>query len=98
MNFDVVQYVMLIGTFLVAFAILRKILYQPLVASLDTRHEKIIGDLTKAREEREQMEKMRREYEHKLQEAEQRVTVMMREAAKTADSARLEMVERAKAC
>lgn len=95
-GFDVPQFIGTIGTFLIAFLVLRKFMYQPLIAMIDERQAKLHDDLLSAKKNKEEMERMTLEHDHQLRQAEKKVQEMMHQASQSAQKARDEIVTQAR--
>lgn len=92
LSFDPYQFIGAFGTFLVAFFVLRKYLYLPLIEMIDERQMKLAQDLEQAKKARDDMEHMKADNEQHMRAAEKKIQDMMAEATKSAASMREELV------
>lgn len=82
--------------FLVLLWLLKRYLYGPLTEMLDKRHQKIENDLDHAREEREEAEKLKKEYEAELQQAREKAQEIVEEAENRGEERAQEIIDEAR--
>jgi len=85
MNIDWFTFAAQIVNFLVLVALLRWLLYDPIVRAMSRREEKIAGRLEEAERKREEAERKIEEYERKSREIEQQREGLLQEARREAE-------------
>ena len=83
-------------TFLALVAVLRIVAWKPILALLETRENKIRGDLETARGEREKAEKITADLEKRLAEARKEANDIIAQAREAAETVREETIEHAR--
>lgn len=82
---------------LVLYFLLRHFLFKPVSEHLANRQNKIGNDLNDARDTKEEMEKLKREYHRKLDEIDERAKGIINEAVGKGEARHREIIEKAKA-
>ncbi|EOC99450.1 F0F1 ATP synthase subunit B [Caldisalinibacter kiritimatiensis] len=81
---------------LVLFIVLRHFLFEPVSKFLNERRERIEGDLTEAKKEKEEAVKLKEEYQLKIEEAKQEAQSIIETGKKRAGEVREEIIADAK--
>jgi F-type H+-transporting ATPase subunit b len=84
-------------TFLAMVLILKKIAWGPLLKALDEREEKIRKDIESARQNRDEVERLKQDYERQLGEIESRARALLSEAEQKGAKAREGILKEAEA-
>lgn len=88
--------VMQIAGFLVLFAILKKVAFGPVAGILEERQRRIRGQLGEAEQRRQEMERMRDEYQARIADIESEARERIQQAIREAHTARDELLAQAR--
>jgi len=93
---DMNMLLQLMNTFILYF-LLRHFLFRPVSGHLAGRQKRIESDLRSARDSKKEMEKLKKEYQKKLDAADEKAAEIIAEAARKGEMNRREIIEKAKA-
>jgi F-type H+-transporting ATPase subunit b len=82
-------------TFLVMVVILKRIAWKPLLKAIDEREDKINRDLKSIQDSRAEMERLKKDYEHRMIEIQDRMQAMLAEAERQGNVSRERIVKAA---
>ena len=82
-----------IVTFLIMVLILKRLAWKPLIKVIDERELKIKQEMESAQKNREEMEKLKNEYEKQMSEIESRARALLAEAEQKGNKAREQILQ-----
>lgn len=88
MQFDLFTFLASLFNFIVLLVLLRIFLFKRVTKAMDEREERIQGTWDEAEEERDQAQRLKREYEQKMEEAEDERAELFSEAQRQAEEER----------
>lgn len=94
-EFDYTTLVMVLNFFILLF-FLNIFLYKPLIAAIGEREEKIKSNLDEAESLNAQAEKLKRDYDARIQEVKKEAASIVQKAAEDGDKVKAEMIEAAR--